>query len=411
MRRDYFWNYTPTAPRAVEGGIKARSQRGAFASKWWGKRWLQTLESFNLGARLSRGRSYARSGQVADLDIEKGSLTARVQGSRKTPYKVTIKLKAFSDPQWRKVLDRLLDEPLLAARLLGNEMAEEMEEVFTRAGLPLFPRRQDDLVTDCSCPDWSNPCKHVAAVYFLLAEAFDSDPFLLFRLRGMEREEFLAHLREAGAGESAEEAAPAPGPVPLDPAPESFWGDPCAFPSQARPPETPGLHAALPRRLGSLPFWRGEADFLERMECLYQSASAAALERFSVLEEKAEGVFDSEEPAAGKPPLRKERPKAAAKKTEAKSAGAKKGNALLAAARAPSKSSPAKAPPAKSATAPGDLCGRILAHMQPGRAYTRAEITDPLRISPSEWTWAIRQLKERKAVRQIGERRGARYRR
>ena len=159
--------------------------------------------------RLSRGRSYARRGQVIDIDVAPGQVTSRVQGSRRTPYKVNIQLKPLSDRQWDKVLDALAEQAIFAAQLLNGEMPADIEEVFEAVQVPLFPASRGDLKTDCSCPDWANPCKHIAAVYYLLGERFDEDPFLLFELRGRSQEEIAAALRERRAVEvKAVEAAP-----------------------------------------------------------------------------------------------------------------------------------------------------------------------------------------------------------
>ena len=276
--RDYQW-YEPTHPRQVKGGIKAWSKRGAFASKWWGRRWIQVLESFNIGARLSRGRSYARRGQVADLIIEKGEIRAQVQGSRSQPYRVVIKLKTLTKKDWIKVTVALTERPILAARLLAGEMPEDIEAVFQKAGLSLFPGKKGDLETDCSCPDWSNPCKHIAAVYYLLAEAFDQDPFLLLKLRGVTREQFISLLGGAeGMKKQKIDALGKPecSSVPPQPLPtnaEAFWkgGESVAF--DAGQVEKPTLTAVLPRRLGAFPFWRGQEDFLEVMTAIYQKAT------------------------------------------------------------------------------------------------------------------------------------------
>lgn len=132
----------------------------------------------------------------------------------------------MSDKQWTQIIDRLVTQPIFAAQLLGNEMPEEIESVFEEAGLSLFPEKSRDLQTDCTCPDWSNPCKHIAAVFYLMTEAFDADPFLLFKLRGMEREAFLELLQKAGTGQdqSAEEPGPELEPEPLPFDMEAFWG-------------------------------------------------------------------------------------------------------------------------------------------------------------------------------------------
>ncbi|MBL0176619.1 MAG: SWIM zinc finger family protein [Ignavibacteria bacterium] len=263
----------------VKGGIRAQSRRGDFAGTWWGKRWIATLEASPVAGRLTRGRSYARDGQVADLRIVKGEVTAKVQGSRRAAYRVTMRLKQLSDGQWNAVCDLLLRQPIYTARLLGNEMPEDIEAVFGSLGLSLFPGPKHDFTTECSCPDWSNPCKHIAAVHYLLAEALDMDPFLLFRLRGMEHEELLAALQKnsAGQGLAAAPAAAAPERVELPVDPEFFWSSELPLPESAEAPVKPAMSAAFPKRLGPLPFWRSERPFLEAMEGVYKNTSALAL--------------------------------------------------------------------------------------------------------------------------------------
>src|ERR1043166_5916739 len=195
---DYDYFPPPSRPLAAKGGIKAQSKRGAIGETWWAKRWIAVLESFQIGARLDRGRSYARRGQVLTIAIDKGVVTAKVQGSRPTPYEVTIELNVLSAADWRNLAVVLSQQVLYSAKLLAGEMPQDIEEAFREAGLSLFPAKLADLKTECSCPYWSNPCKHIAAVYYLLGEEFDRNPFLLFTLRGMKREE-LVELLDAGA--------------------------------------------------------------------------------------------------------------------------------------------------------------------------------------------------------------------
>lgn len=282
---DHF--YEPSRPRKVAGGIKAQSKRGRFGTTWWGRRWIETLEGFDVDSRLGRGRSYARSGQVLSIDIAPGSVTARVQGSRPKPYAVTIRLKAYGEAAWGKVARSLRRQPFFAARLVAGAMPGELEPFFAAAGLSLFPQRSADLETDCSCPDWSNPCKHVAAVYYLLAEEFDRDPFLLFRLRGTTREALLEQItgrppakeRAKGSHEvrATEETF---SPVPLSPD-ALFWDE---GPLPEAPFESPLLSpvtAALPKRLGAFPFWRAEEAFFDALEPIYRAASRRAQEILS----------------------------------------------------------------------------------------------------------------------------------
>jgi uncharacterized Zn finger protein len=272
---DSFYYYQPTRARAVKGGIKAHSRRGHFVESWWGRRWLEVLESFNIGERLARGRSYARKGQVLDLSIEPSKITAKVQGSRPTPYRVTISIEPIPAAAWKKLGAAVGEDTWSAARLIAGDMPEALEEIFQKAGMPLFPVQLDDLKTDCSCPDWSNPCKHIAAAYYLLAERFDRDPFLLFRLRGTSREAFLALLGEAGPAPVAKASAPPPQPLAIDP--RTFW--------QGRPvpDDLFGAAAAIDTpvpasaALGPLPFWRGETNLIEAMAQATTRAAPAAL--------------------------------------------------------------------------------------------------------------------------------------
>jgi uncharacterized Zn finger protein len=172
--------------------------------------------------RLQRGRSYARKGQVLSLEEGKGQITAKVQGSRRTPYKVTIELTPLSEKDWNKVLAALAERPYFVAQLLAGEMPQEIEEAFQAAKLDLFPGRRE-LKQHCNCPDSAAVCKHLAAVQYILAERFDEDPFLLFRLRGKTQDEVLAAL---GGGLAETETAVPPEYSPAPPLSKSlhdFW--------------------------------------------------------------------------------------------------------------------------------------------------------------------------------------------
>jgi uncharacterized Zn finger protein len=275
------WDYFPkSTPRAAKGGIRAQSQRGGFAQTWWARRWIALLESFNLGSRLSRGRSYARMGQVLSIAIESGAVTSRVQGSRPQPYQVRIQVKPLSKQDWRKLAEVVSSQAIFSAKLLGGEMPQDIENAFQTAGLSLFPQRHNDLNTHCSCPDSSNPCKHIAAVYYLLGEEFDRDPFLLFQLRGMARDEFLGLLVESEptAPPTKQENLP---PEPLPIAPLAFWNGP-ALPDHliGDVPQSPA-GAALLRRLGKFPFWRGRENLVNALEPIYGSAASRTAQAIS----------------------------------------------------------------------------------------------------------------------------------
>lgn len=177
------------------------STRTRFGLTWWGQRWIGALEA--LGAvyanRLPRGRTYARKGTVQELAVHAGIVTARVQGSRARPYRVQLQLPVFDDPTWEAITTALASRVRLSADLLDATMPEDIDEVLAECGVSLFPTARE-LATRCSCPDVANPCKHVAAVHYVLAQTFDADPFLLMTLRGRDRDALLTGLRARRAG-------------------------------------------------------------------------------------------------------------------------------------------------------------------------------------------------------------------
>src|SRR5260370_8185258 len=131
-------------------------------------------------------------------------------------------MKASWKADWNRVAGVVSSQAIFGAKFPGGEMRQDIESAFGRAGLSLLPQKHSDLKTNCSCPDWSNPCKHIAAVYYLLGEEFDRDPFLIFRLRGLEREELFEHLNAltGAAGALASERNPdAEPPIPSHPVP------------------------------------------------------------------------------------------------------------------------------------------------------------------------------------------------
>lgn len=265
------WYHEKRKPRAARGGIKAQTQRGAFGASWWAQRWIEALERFTDSGRLSRGRSYARNGRVLSIDVDKGKVQAEVQGSSWDPYRVAVAMKPLSPADWQRIGEALAREAYFAAKLLAGEMPHEIDSLFTRSGFALFPGSSKDLKTSCSCPDAANPCKHVAAVFYLLGEEFDRDPFLIFKLRGLDKEELTDLLAAPSAQEP--EGVPPPEPLRL----ESFWAG--AEVSAALIGEIPETVVAAPllRRLGSLPFWRGEAPWPEAFADFYADGSRRAL--------------------------------------------------------------------------------------------------------------------------------------
>ena len=265
--------YTPSKPIAVEGGIKAKSKRGAIGEQWWSRRFIGVLESFGMSGRLQRGRAYARKGQVIEFSLGTGKVTALVQGSRPAPYKVTIKVLPLTTAQWRDVEARLASQAVFRAKLLAGEMPHEIEEVFAGCGTPLFPRSAADLDMRCSCPDWGVPCKHLAAVCYVLAEEFDEDPFAMLAWRGRGKDELLASLRPAGGGGGPAGVGPGGGGLAASAdddgqvsATRAVLADIAGAPLTASPEFwSAGLSAARLRSLASAPATSTAPDLLLRM--------------------------------------------------------------------------------------------------------------------------------------------------
>jgi len=286
MSRWSRWSpYPQPAPKRAPParGIKVKR----IGATWWGVRWTEALErlSSNYSNRLARGRTYARAGRVHDLEVEPGKVTARVTGSRATPYKVTLRIALLEAAAWEKAIGEMARQALFAAELLAGQMPKEIDNAFRAARRSLFPATAKDLQTDCSCPDWANPCKHVAATHYVLGEAFDKDPFLLFELRGRGKDEVLGALRKLragadGAADAAGAAAPGSGGIPT----VSLAGrDPAEFErrrGRAGNPhfriEPPASPAALLRQLGAPPSWSLDETPAEVLAPLYQAAGALA---------------------------------------------------------------------------------------------------------------------------------------
>lgn len=282
------WDWYPKPkPRRPANGIKAQSGR-QFGKTWWASKWLDALEQLVDSGRLARGRSYARSGQVLNLDIEPGRVNSRVQGSRPSPYKAQIEIKPLSAKDWDRVAEAMAAQAIFAAKLLSGEMPQNIEEAFTAAKVNLFPASKGDLKTECSCPDWSNPCKHIAAVYYLLGEQFDADPFLLFRLRGKSKDELMALLRarrtvaepesKPAAETPPQPRAPAEPVIPLKKCLDRFWDAAENLDDFALKIEAPTVDAVPVKRLGAPGFWRdNKVDFIALFARAYKGLTKASL--------------------------------------------------------------------------------------------------------------------------------------
>ncbi|QRN79695.1 MAG: hypothetical protein JK586_15975 [Nocardiopsis sp. BM-2018] len=299
-------NRRPTRAIATDQGVASRSQSGAFVASWWAERWVAALERLITPLRLARGRAYARAGQVLSLAEQDDTVRAKVQGSRRTPYRVTIGLASLSDEAWERVFGELARRPDLAASLLAGEMPRDIDEVFSQAEASLFPTAPDHMRLECSCPDKVTVCKHIVATCYLMGEQLDEDPFLLFRLRGRGQDEVLDGLRRsAGGGAGTSPGTDTPGEHAVDDAATAtanggataleaadFWSAAGPTPSIDLPGEHPDL--SLLRRLG--PFSALDADLVAQLGPMYRTVAAAAEAAFEAAD--AEPASDDDEGTA-----------------------------------------------------------------------------------------------------------------
>jgi uncharacterized Zn finger protein len=304
------WPQSSRKKPAPEHGIRIKKA----GTTWWGKRWIEALEQVLRGdaGRLARGKTYARAGRTHDLSVQAGEVSASVTGSRSEPYQIAIKLKQLDDATWSAAISGMAAKAQFAAELLGGQMPQEIDEVFLAASVSLFPRQRSDLKTSCSCPDWGDPCKHVAATHYVLGEALDRDPFLLFELRGRSKEQVLAALRAARGGGAPDEldelqptAAAEIASVVLEQlSAESYDKASQPLPSLQFSFEQSAGHSAVLRQLGAPPAWTGEAQPADVLAPLVRAAAESA-RRMALAEPTPPG-----EQIQAKPPRPKRKPKA-----------------------------------------------------------------------------------------------------
>jgi uncharacterized Zn finger protein len=267
--------------------------KAEFGRSWWSQRFVSAIEKFTDSGRLSRGRSYARGNKVKSFNIKDGVVTAQVRGSvnpyfgvyTEPLYETTIEFTPITEPQWNAAIAFIAAKSGFLSKLMMNEIPENIEEPFAALGIHLLPQTRKELKTDCSCPDYSNPCKHIAGVYYLLGAELDRDPYLLFELRGMSRERFQAALAATPLGKSlaaelnGSEIVPQPiahyyprpalvpvGAVDL----KTFWVGHKRLPKDVALPVPSLVSGVLVKKQGDFPpFWEADTSFLEAMEEIY----------------------------------------------------------------------------------------------------------------------------------------------
>lgn len=271
-----YYYYEKTSPRPVKDGIKVKKKKGDIGEQWWSKKFLDALHAMGMENRLARGRTYARKGQVMSLDIRDGVAHAKVQGSSSRPYEVTIAMQMWDETQWGRVFDEISSQAIYSAQLLSGEMPPDIADGIHKTGLSLFPEKGKDLKTSCSCPDYANPCKHIAAVYYILAERFDADPFLIFVMRGKNKNQVLEELNQRRGVVESEPATPGSesdsGISPEELTIEGFYSARSPFSDiLVFPGAQPQVKGIMMKRLSDSPFTIGKKNFTELLIPFYET--------------------------------------------------------------------------------------------------------------------------------------------
>jgi uncharacterized Zn finger protein len=266
-----------------------------FSRTWWGKVFIAALESFTDSGRLQRGRSYANGGKVKSFEIDGNQITAKVRGSinpyfgvyKEPTYNISLEITPIAKSKWNLVVDKLSSKASTVSRLLLNEVPENIEASFAELGLHLLPHSQQDFTTRCSCPDYANPCKHIAGVYYLVASQLDDNPFLLFELRGLSKSQLQAKLAQTPLGKILSEELNTK-EIPLElstsfysrlekqslkeqPSAREFWMGSKRLPQTIDVPASNSVPAIAIKKQGDFPsFWHKDHSFIETMEELYQ---------------------------------------------------------------------------------------------------------------------------------------------
>lgn len=261
---------------------------------WWGERLLDALEGFTDSGRLVRGRSYASDNRVKQWLIKKGVVQAKIRGNKnpyfgvytEPTYKTEVQMAHLSEAQWKKVIARLTERASFIAKLLVNEIPENIEEVFAEYKTHLLPNNYNDFKVSCNCPDYAVPCKHIAGVCYRLASDLDHNPLLLFEMRGLSPEKLHQELIKSPLGKILADAQSLGGNelvpveslytqphnlrIPKQVSLKQFWYGEAPLPKELPPHQEAKIPAVLIKKGGDYPaFWHKQGSFIEVMEDFY----------------------------------------------------------------------------------------------------------------------------------------------
>ncbi|MCL1079266.1 hypothetical protein D5R81_18555 [Parashewanella spongiae] len=174
---------------------------------WWGLAFIDSLTQFIDSGRLQRGRAYRTDHRMLAFDLNKNTIKATIRGNinpyfgvtKEPKYIVTLSLKSIEKKRWTEIISQICQNPGWISKLMLNEIPANIEQAF--GANSFLPTSFNDVTAKCSCPDYANPCKHIAGVYYRLADILDYDPMLLFQLKGLTTKELQTALKKTELGQ------------------------------------------------------------------------------------------------------------------------------------------------------------------------------------------------------------------
>jgi len=189
-------NHFQTKVRKAKDGITPTSSDKTVEQTWWSVKFLEAMDYFEADSRITQGKNYAKKGQVLNLQVNRGIITAKVQCTKAKPFSVKIEFRTFTNKEWFQLFSEMVAKASFAAELLLGKIPQDIQRISTKLNLSFFPKIKDDIKAACNCPDWANPCKHIAAVYYIFADIINNEPALLFKIRGKAINEITEILNE-----------------------------------------------------------------------------------------------------------------------------------------------------------------------------------------------------------------------
>ena len=261
---------------------------------WWGEEFVAALEGFIDAGRLQRGKAYRTDRRILEFATKGSTVTATIRGNinpyfgvtKEPRYKIKLNFKSIVKTKWKKIVQSICGNAGWLSKLMLNEIPHDLNHAFDKDSL--LPKSYKDVDATCSCPDYENPCKHIAGVYYRIANILDSNPMLLFSLKGIEPEDLHAELKKTELGKAFAEHLTMPedialeysehlftslessNKVPTKSQQERFWHMGKWDFEDDEENGSPTITGALIKKQGDYPpFWDKTNSFISAMEDFY----------------------------------------------------------------------------------------------------------------------------------------------